>query len=1003
MNANCRWAAVAVAAMFSGAVQAQMYETCDEALEVFTGQPVMLNNAYARTDDAPQSNCAPSSRDLWLRWTPTGVNADYAVVSTCGSDVDTVVEVYGVAEGQMACPAEILKSIACNDDGCGRQSQVRFPLSDFFTNIVYDEFVIRVGSYAELPGGDIEVVVTADPLPANADENFPEQLPVNVPVVVSNVQGNEDGAPRPIVSSDPALTWPVNLFGFRYYSFTATDTTATITTCGSGGGNTVIKQWFPQYEANDDFCGLLAELQLENLTIGNTYEFVVATYPNAATTFQLEVVSPALARPDSACFADDEACQAPGRLGGYASNGVEFASADDFVLTSDRDVTEVCWWGGYSDGVSGCGARVMDNFSITYRADAGGMPGAVIASFHEDDGSLAVSPAAVTSIDVGEAFVVNEYHAQHAPVSLAGATCYWIEITSDADCGWYWAAAVEGNGRSLLTTPDGVQMPTDLAFCLNGAALADSSGCLPPPPPPVCNQPAANCQAGTVYYGGIPSDERSAVADDFVPGADGTLSGLCWWGFVQPGADTTDFSVTYYVDDAGTPGDVLMSFRESAGTLTVARAPTGESLGGVALEIGYSATHAAVPVAAGGRYWIEIRDLAGDGWLWEYAALDEGNVRAARTVTPLAGYRRSDLIADDLAVCLSVELGVDDDFGVPPTNDDCGSAIPVAANSTTVVDNTFATTGVSEPAFDNCSRGGVASVWYTFTTDEPTVLIHTGTRAGGDSILALYRGECGSLERIACNDDAQSIEFGLGNERPLPLTHRSGLYADLTAFPPGGTYYIQVAAYDEAARGEYELTLRAPSPTAAPANDAYELALDVTVPTVVSGTTVLADQDLRAAPDCDGVLITAPGVWYKVLGTGDRITASLCSPATQIDPKLSVYRLTQSPNPPQPLECVTAAGDLCGARSLLSWIGEPGVEYFVLVHAANATVGDYELTLSGDVLGDLTGDGCVDFGDFAALVADWGPGRTGGDINGDGSTDMSDFSLLATYWGAGCN
>lgn len=52
--------------------------------------------------------------------------------------------------------------------------------------------------------------------------------------------------------------------------------------------------------------------------------------------------------------------------------------------------------------------------------------------------------------------------------------------------------------------------------------------------------------------------------------------------------------------------------------------------------------------------------------------------------------------------------------------------------------------------------------------------------------------------------------------------------------------------------------------------------------------------------------------------------------------------------------------------------------------------------------GDLSGDNCVDFDDFAILSANWGPGNAGGDTNGDANTDFDDFAQLSADWGAGC-
>ncbi|MBU0716703.1 MAG: hypothetical protein KJ749_00505, partial [Planctomycetes bacterium] len=44
-----------------------------------------------------------------------------------------------------------------------------------------------------------------------------------------------------------------------------------------------------------------------------------------------------------------------------------------------------------------------------------------------------------------------------------------------------------------------------------------------------------------------------------------------------------------------------------------------------------------------------------------------------------------------------------------------------------------------------------------------------------------------------------------------------------------------------------------------------------------------------SAPSCQGVLNTAPGIWYSVIGTGDTITASTCSEFCDFDTQITVY------------------------------------------------------------------------------------------------------------------
>lgn len=67
--------------------------------------------------------------------------------------------------------------------------------------------------------------------------------------------------------------------------------------------------------------------------------------------------------------------------------------------------------------------------------------------------------------------------------------------------------------------------------------------------------------------------------------------------------------------------------------------------------------------------------------------------------------------------------------------------------------------------------------------------------------------------------------------------------------------------------------------------------------------------------------------------------------------------------------------------------------------------GDWIVGLLPDVwplMGDVNGDGVVDFGDFLVLSQNWGmTGATlaDGDLNGSTVVDFEDFTLLSQHWG----
>ncbi|MCG6917141.1 MAG: hypothetical protein LJE89_06295 [Deltaproteobacteria bacterium] len=93
---------------------------------------------------------------------------------------------------------------------------------------------------------------------------------------------------------------------------------------------------------------------------------------------------------------------------------------------------------------------------------------------------------------------------------------------------------------------------------------------------------------------------------------------------------------------------------------------------------------------------------------------------------------------------------------------------------------------------------------------------------------------------------------------------------------------------------------------------------------------------------------TAPGVWYRVVGTGTKITASTCGSPTNYDTKISVFCGSC-----EELICIDGNDDGCpnkdnALQSTVSWCSQEGAEYLILVHGFESAVGDFELSLSAD-------------------------------------------------------
>ena len=129
-------------------------------------------------------------------------------------------------------------------------------------------------------------------------------------------------------------------------------------------------------------------------------------------------------------------------------------------------------------------------------------------------------------------------------------------------------------------------------------------------------------------------------------------------------------------------------------------------------------------------------------------------------------------------LCLSAGAAL----AAPPDNDDIANATLVASLPfSDMVDTTEATEAADDP---DCSGAG-PTVWYTYTPTEDQRLLADTFGSDYDTTLSAYVGSPGSLEQIACNDDA-------GGDV------QSAIVIEVEA---GTTYYFLVGAFDSGPGG----------------------------------------------------------------------------------------------------------------------------------------------------------------------------------------------------------
>ncbi|NUM52870.1 MAG: PEP-CTERM sorting domain-containing protein [Candidatus Hydrogenedentes bacterium] len=157
---------------------------------------------------------------------------------------------------------------------------------------------------------------------------------------------------------------------------------------------------------------------------------------------------------------------------GLASDGVFFLAADNFVLQEGANtITDIHWWGFYSENGNGDKVPIVDNFTVFIFADNGGEPGAV---------PLYTLVDAVQSSDNGTvvagALTEYEYVMDINPLELTPGTTYWLAIANNVSTPvkgqlvqslWNWSFSNAVGGDAHAKAPQvWVDANVELAFQL---------------------------------------------------------------------------------------------------------------------------------------------------------------------------------------------------------------------------------------------------------------------------------------------------------------------------------------------------------------------------------------------------------------------------------------------------------------------------------------------------------------------------------------------------------
>ncbi len=189
---------------------------------------------------------------------------------------------------------------------------------------------------------------------------------------------------------------------------------------------------------------------------------------------------------------------------------------------------------------------------------------------------------------------------------------------------------------------------------------------------------------------------------------------------------------------------------------------------------------------------------------------------------------------------------------------------------------------------------------------------------------------------------ATSYDWTVGTGASCPTgtgANTAATSVNLTGLIPNTTYRfcVRTSACDGGSATSYVSTTFTTAPLP---NDACSGAQVVTCGSTISGSTVGAASDSGVGTCAVGGGGTpGNGVWYKLVGNGAQVTASLCG--SSYDTKLHVYTGTCGS-----LTCLTSSDDFCGTQSQVVFNANLGTDYYILVNGFGSATGSFSMSLT---------------------------------------------------------
>ena len=325
--------AAAVATLTASVATAQA-DDCASATAIAGQGNFAYDNSAASTgaEGQAETNCyafgsSAIDNDVWYSWTADATGP--VTIQTCGNTgTDTKIAAYPGG----GCPTAG-SSLACNDDSCGLQSSISFPVTSGTA------YILQVGNFPGAAGGTSALSISiGGPPTGNDDCAAPSAIAGqgNFAYDTSSATTGIDGQSETScysfgtsgIDNDLWLEWTADATG-----------PATVSTCNNSTTDTKIAAYpaggcptaGSSLACNDDTCGLQSEITF-NVVAGTTYTLQVGNFPGAAggtSAIDISIAGPA--EPGTAyCFCDqgNDPCGNPGAAGNGCANGADVNGAN---------------------------------------------------------------------------------------------------------------------------------------------------------------------------------------------------------------------------------------------------------------------------------------------------------------------------------------------------------------------------------------------------------------------------------------------------------------------------------------------------------------------------------------------------------------------------------------------------------------------------------------------------------------------------------------------------